>query len=470
MSEMDRPSMAVQEPWPRRWDTRSAFDVKSFSRLPYLVSVIGLFIVAVVALYVLQEVVWRTSRPPSSIFDQVFVALFSICLVATPSAIAGVIGLLWTEKPFTPKRSAHRIDTCVCFRIVSRGQNAEALRSTVRNVRDMMAASPAFPYRIEVVTDLPLTLDAGDDLVHLLVPQDYQTPKRAKFKARALQYAQETSDLPERAWIMHLDEESHITPLLVDVIAEAVDQEDQRWMPRIGQGTILYHRDLGHQPFLTLADSIRVGDDLGRFHFQHRIGTMLFGLHGSFILVRNDIEKEVGFDFGPRGSITEDAFWALVQMQNGHRSRWLKGHIVEQSTRSVRDFIQQRRRWFIGLVLVVLYAPVALRYRLGLIISVGAWSLSWVSLLVVIVNLVVGVELPWFVRLAGNLIYAYYVVLYVIGLRVMLHADATRSAVRCAGYYAMLVILMPVFALMEAAGVLYGLIRPDVGSFYVVKK
>ncbi len=351
---------------------------------------------------------------------------------------------------------------------MSRGQNAEALRSTVRNVRDTMAAAPLFPYRIEVVTDLPVQLETGDDVVHLLVPTEFQTPARSKYKARALQYALETSDLSDRAWIMHLDEESHITPPLVAVLAEVVEEEDRRPMPRIGQGAILYHRDIDSQTFLTLADSIRVGDDLGRFHFQHRLGIMLFGLHGSFILVRNDIEKEVGFDFGPRGSITEDAFWALVQMQKGRRSRWVRGYIVEQSTRSVRDFIQQRRRWFIELILVVLYAPVAPRYRLGLLTSVGAWSLSWVSLVVVIVNLIAGVELPWFVRLAGNLTYAYYVVLYV--LRVMFHYDRDTSFGRRVSYYVAQVLLMPAFALMEAAGVLYGLVRPDVGGFHVVEK
>ena len=73
--------------------------------------------------------------------------------------------------------------------------------------------------------------------------------------------------------------------------------------------------------------------------------------------MRNDVECAIGFDFGPRGSITEDAFWALVAMERGHRTRWVEGYLEEQSTQSVVDFIKQRERWFRGLVAVVFDAP-----------------------------------------------------------------------------------------------------------------
>ena len=86
-------------------------------------------------------------------------------------------------------------------------------------------------------------------------------------------------------------------------------------MPRIGQGAILYHRKWGIHPFLTLADNIRTGSDFGHFHLGHRLGLPIFGLHGSYIVVKNAVEQQIGFDFGPQGSITEDAFWGLVAVQ-----------------------------------------------------------------------------------------------------------------------------------------------------------
>ena len=128
-------------------------------------------------------------------------------------------------------------------------------------------------------------------------------------------------------------------------------------MPRIGRGAILYHRQWRTHPILTLADNVRTGDDFARFHFQHRLSVTVFGLHGSYIVVKNSVEKQIGFDFGPKGSITEDAFWAMVAMQDGYRCRWVDGYLEEQSTQSVSDFVRQRRRWFQGLAKVALYAP-----------------------------------------------------------------------------------------------------------------
>jgi len=302
------------------------------------------------------------------------------------------------------------------------------------------------------------------------VPDDYKTPNGSKFKARALEYALGQSDLPGNAWLMHLDEESHTTASLVRGIAVAVREEEESGQLRIGQGAILYHRDLGSETFLTLADAVRTGDDLGRFHFQHRVGETIFGLHGSFILVRNDVEKEVGFDFGPKGSITEDAFWAVVQMQNGRRCRWVDGFIIEQATRSLEDFIRQRGRWFIGLVLVALYAPARLRYRAAIGVSTLMWSVSWVGVLATYANLVVGIALPLPIRLAGNAALAFYVMLYFIGIHTQLQYGHRLPRLHRLGYYTVAVVLIPVFSIIESLGVIYGLLRPNVGGFHVVKK
>lgn len=464
--------LVTSSDWPAELERRNChgFFDQAFSGLPHRLSKLGLFTFTVVAVFAVQEFVLGVGRPPSSLLDEGVVLLSLTWLVALPSAVFGFAGLLLFEQRPVPDTSMHRIETLVSFRIVSRGQNVDALVGTVANVREVMRRAPLFPYRIEVVTDLPVKLDKGPDLMQLLVPTNYETPRRSKFKARALQFALEASNLPEKAWIMHLDEESHITPTLVAGIQEAVETEDRRPVPRIGQGAILYHRDIDRHPFLTLADSIRVGDDLSRFHLQHRTGFAIFGLHGSFILVRNDVERDVGFDFGPQGSITEDAFWAIVQMERGRRSRWVTGYVVEQSTRSVSDFVKQRRRWFVGLVLVVRHAPVTLRFRLGLLVAVVTWSLSWVALLVVAANMALGISLPPVVRLAGNLTFAHYLVLYVMGLRVTMHHDPDMKGLRKVAHYVAQVGLMPVFALMEATGVVYGLVRPDVANFHVVKK
>jgi egghead protein (zeste-white 4 protein) len=336
-------------------------------------------------------------------------------------------------------------------------------------VRRELRQLPLFPYVIEVVTDLPVDLGGGSDLAHYVVPQAYRTPRGALYKARALEYAVEQSQLPDDAWVMHLDEESHITASLVVGIRQAIEEEEASGAYRIGQGTILYHRDLEGRLLLTLADSVRTGDDLGRFHLQHRLGLTIFGLHGSFILVRNSVEREVGFDFGPEGSITEDSFWALRQMQQGRQCRWVDGYLAEQTPRSLLDFVRQRRRWFVGLVKVSLDAPVAFRWRLGLAVSTAVWSVSWLGIIYLYVNLFTGYRVPVAVHAAGNFAFAVYIMTYVLGLKLNLDNLPPVGRVRAAGLYAAQVLLIPVFALFEALGVIYALVRPEFG-FHVIRK
>ena len=145
-----------------------------------------------------------------------------------------------------------------------------------------------------------------------------RTPNGTLFKGRALQFSMDASEIADDAWIMHCDEESHIHESLIYGMYHAIMQEEQSGEHRIGQGAIVYYNSLDEHPFLALADSVRTGDDIGRFHLQNRCWHLpVWGFHGSFILVRNSVEKKVGFDFGPNGSITEDAFWALVSTEHG---------------------------------------------------------------------------------------------------------------------------------------------------------
>lgn len=434
-------------------------------RLAIILGMVGLFF----GLLTLQNALWHDGREPVKVWEHILGWLSISWILPLPAAVVGFIGLMMYRAPMSPVAPVDRMDRLVSFRVVSRGQNRAALAGTVANIRAQMRYWPLFPYRIEVVTDIPVDLGANADLTQAVVPPDYQTAKGSLFKARALHYMLEHSDLPDEAWIMHLDEESHISASLVAGIRSAVTEEEERGTYRIGQGAILYQGNLRTHTFLTLADMIRTGEDLSRFHFQHRLGTTIFGLHGSFILVQNRVEKEVGFDFGPVGSLTEDAFWALREMENGRRCRWVDGFLVEQSTQSVRDFIRQRRRWFVGLVLVALAAPVALKYRLAIGISTALWAVSWISVLYTYLNLLSGVLTPWWIQLGGNFIFAYYVVQYVVGLKLNLDNYPPFGGRQTLRFYVLQVIFIPVFQVLEGIGVVYGLVKPEVG-FHVVLK
>ena len=92
----------------------------------------------------------------------------------------------------------------------------------------------------------------------------------------------------------------------------------------IGQGVIKYGCHENPPNYLTtLADSIRVADDFGKFRVQYELHEPLIGMHGSFVVCQTAVEAAIGFDHGISGSITEDAYFALVARAEGVKVRWI---------------------------------------------------------------------------------------------------------------------------------------------------
>jgi egghead protein (zeste-white 4 protein) len=447
-----RPVPPEERPW-APWRVRVSFAV-SFV-------VVGAPISAVMLWF------WSHSRPAQGLAAEIVNACSYIWVVLAIPVLLNVIGALSFRNANTKQGHDMPLGVEVCFRIVTRGTNVEAVLKTARAVQKAMAHTPLFPFSVEIVTDNELPSVEG--VRTILVPKHYRTGTQARFKARALEYALEVSPIPATAWLFHLDEETHITPSVIRGIHSAVAEEEHSGELRIGQGVVLYHRDLSDHPFLTLADSVRTGDDLGRFRLQHHFGQSAFGMHGSFILVRNDVEMDVGYDLGPAGSVTEDAWWSLVEMAQGHRSRWVDGYCVEQSTQSVMDFLKQRRRWFVGLVLVCLHAPARFWHRVTLISSIILWGVGWLGWWSVsIAAIVVNARIPWAVLLIGSASLAAYSALYLLGLELNLDQRGLPWYRRLPWHIAQM-LLLPAYSLLESAAVLYGAIRPNF-DFHIVKK
>lgn len=427
---------------------------------------------AMLALYFVQTTAWNSGSiaVANSTAERLWQSGSLLWLISIPSVVPGLIGLM-AFRYDNRLDSAARITNLVCFRIVSRGTNTEALIDTINRARLEMAKTPHFRYVIEVVTDITnMSLPpAADDLRYIVVPGNYQTSKMSKYKARALHYALDHSPLPDDAWLVHLDEETHLTSSGVKGITKMIAEEEASGQHRIGQGAITYHRNWRKHPILTLAESVRTGDDMARFHLQQRLGVTVFGLHGSYIVVRNDVEKRVGFDFGPDGSITEDAFWALRSMADGARSRWVHGYLEEQSTQSAMDFVKQRRRWFQGLIKVALYAPVPRIWRVMIGLNTFLWALLPFAGIYTIVHMLISFKTDPATQFLGNLCFATYITIYLIGLRVNLLEHGIVSWPRRIGWHIAQVLLIPVFAVMEAVGVMSAFGGRSTG-FHVVKK
>ncbi|GAC1368151.1 MAG: hypothetical protein NVSMB32_13220 [Actinomycetota bacterium] len=443
--------------------------------LHFRLAVLGSVGAAMCFFRLLRWLVWSSGVAPQGPMEKVLSYGALLCALPVIPASFALAGLLLQRRLPTPSHASpadSREGRCVnevSFRIVTRGEQPAAVRASVDAVRRSLGELPLFPYRIEVVTDMEMDLAAMPDLGQMVIPADYRTPAGSRYKARALHYALEASNLAEDGWIFHLDEETHLTRSAVVGIRDAILEEERSRAYRIGQGMILYHRNLDSHPFFTLADMIRTGEDLGRFHAQHRLGFTLFGLHGSFILVRNNVERAVGFDVGPEGSLTEDAFWALRQMARGQRCRWVEGCVIEQAPASLRDFLRQRRRWFSGLVRVVLYAETKTWIRLPLALSTTLWAVSWLGMAYALVNLGLGLRWPPPLAWLGDGALAMYTVSYLIGLYVNLRDRPRMARRRRILLFAAQLVLVPVFTLLEAAAVVYALVAPE-RQFHVVRK
>ena len=435
-------------------------------------TVLGLFVLVFVAIRVIKALVWSgTAAAPQGFLGHLMVWGSITWIVLIPWAVADLIGwmIFRRHSPASDGHTGSPIDHTVAFRIVTRGDQPRVVCETAHVILDTMAGRPLFPYSLEVVSDVPIAnLPEHHAVRPLVVPDSYTTGNGATHKARALQYALEHSPIPDDAWILHLDEESHITPEVVEGIREAVAAEEASGELRIGQGLILYDRNIEDNTFLTLADSIRVADDMGRFYLQYRLNRVLFGMHGSFVLVRSDVEQRIGWDFPPDACVTEDTTWALMQMDAGTRFRWVDGTVVEQAPQTPMDFVKQRRRWFGGMWWGALRAPARLAYRSMLIMAMFIWSFGWLNLLFSYTHLFSGVLIPTPIAMLGDLVFATYITNYLIGLWVSLTNRRQPWPGRIK-YVMLQVVLLPAYTALEGAAVVYALAKPEKG-FHVVRK
>jgi beta-1,4-mannosyltransferase len=420
-----------------------------------------LVVLCTAILYIVQAVVWPHQTPPHTLEQDAWSWSGLIWCVAFVPAMFELTGLfMWKPSVGRP----YVIRNLVCWRVVSKGENRDALRETIASIRTEMSLTPLFPYVIEVVLDHSTNLDGlptpGKDLAYIQVPKGYRTRNGSLAKARALNYALWYSPLPAKAWIVHMDEESHPTESSIIGIAAAIREEEANGRLRIGQGTITYHRDWRNHPYFTLADCIRTGSDLGKLYLSMAVGVPLFGLHGSFIVLRNDVERTMGFDVGPVGSLTEDAWWGTQLMDRGYRCRWVEGHVSEQCTHKPKDFLKQRRRWFNGLARTSFRAPTRYRWRAVLTLSMFAWASAPIAWVYTVTHMIEGGYIPPVVRILADIGLAVFISTTLIGLRVNMRDHGIRHPLQKVRWALTWLVCLPFFSLLESTAVAYAMIKP----------
>ena len=297
------------------------------------------------------------------------------------------------------------------------------------------------------------------------VPADYATPSGARFKTRANHFAMEarraSEENTEYCYVYHLDDDTHIGEDTAASLAEFIELDGHRFY--LAQGILAFPHELTTSKFCRLADSIRPADDLSRFaFFTGFMGTPLGGLHGEHLVVRADIEDEIGWDFP--NTVIEDAYFAIqFSMRYPRRSTTLNSYSYGASPASVRDLLRQRRRWIEGLLRLAFNRELPLLPKLPLLYSIFTWSLAPLQFvgLALLVSYATGIDntspiSPWFLPL-WSISLAGVFWFYIEGLKVNLSAsDRPRP------HLLLSIIIVPAIYLItvvETLGVMLGIVR-----------
>ena len=386
-----------------------------------------------------------------------------------PLSIFHVCGLIFynvfPEK--APIRGSPLLAPYISIRVVTRGDYSQLVQNNVtRNMKTCLDLG-LDKFMIEIVTDKALNLPKNSRVRELVVPASYKTKTNSKFKSRALQYAleDEVNILNDDDWIVHLDEETLLTESSLRGILNFLFEGKHQ----IGQGLITYANEEVINWVTTLADSFRVGADIGLLRFcLRKFHKALFLFKGSFVVCQAGVERRVTFDNGAEGSIAEDTYFAMSAMAKGYSFDWIDGEMWEKSPFSVRDFLQQRKRWLQGIYLVVhdKKLPISSRFCLALALY------SWITLPLSTSNIYLSFFYPIPVNATLDFLCCFIgavnLYLYIIGAI----KSFTISRVGYLRFFCCIIgaiCTIPFVVIIENIAVIWGLFSSK-NNFYVVEK
>ncbi|CAF3531698.1 unnamed protein product [Adineta steineri] len=394
-----------------------------------------------------------------------------LSLLPLPLAICHTCGLtFYNIFPDRPElQNSPLLGPKIRIRVVTRGDYPDLVRTNVKRNLEICAKVGLTNFQIEIVTDKPINIIGLplNMIRQVVIPHDYRTKTGALYKSRALQYAIEpdVNQLAPDDYIVHLDEETLLTENSVRGILNFVNTQDYD----IGQGLITYANETIVNHITTLADSMRVGVDLGCLRFcLKKFHQPPFLFKGSFVVCRAGCEFDVTFDNGRAGSIAEDTYFAMLAMSKNKKFGWIEGEMWEKSPFTLSDFIKQRKRWLQGIFLVVHDKHLPLRVRIGLGIALYSWITLPLTSLNVILTPLCPIPLHWTLNFLIGYIGAVNIYLYVIGAVrsfSLIRLGYAQFALRIFGTLA----TIPFVVICEITAVLWGLFS-DKGKFYIVDK
>lgn len=179
-------------------------------------------------------------------------------------------------------------------------------------------------------------------------------------------------------------------------------------------------------------------------------------------------EKDVSFDNGIDGSVAEDCFFAMRAFAKGYSFDFIEGEMYEKSPFTMLDFLQQRKRWLQGILLVVHSSLIPVRHKLLLAISVYSWVTMPLSSSNLVLAAIYPIPCPNLMDFVCAFIAAVQIYMYVFGVlkSFSLYRFGLAKFVLCA---VGAVCTIPVNIIIENVAVVWGLFGKK-HKFYVVQK
>jgi beta-1,4-mannosyltransferase len=275
-------------------------------------------------------------------------------LINIPIAVLAVLRFITNNRVFiTSDLRRIRNDPEIIFQITTRSATrTPVVKRGIQSILESCRKVEYNKFKISVITDDPTDnseLD-GHGCEVVLVPKSFKTS--AIKKGRALQYAllhrRSQDENKKQIWIYHMDDESFVTTQTILSLLKFI--RDEKGVA--SEGPIFYPLKFESANVLTaLAESIRpftCYDCVSQMTNKVVIKTPPLHMHGSNLLVRSDVEDNIGWNFGP--TLAEDQlFGYLVYEKYGSNSMgWHGGVLLEQPPLNIKDHFMQRRRWVLG--------------------------------------------------------------------------------------------------------------------------
>jgi cellulose synthase/poly-beta-1,6-N-acetylglucosamine synthase-like glycosyltransferase len=205
-----------------------------------------------------------------------------------------------------------------------------------------------------------------------------------------------------------------------------------------------------------MADHIRFVDDITIYRlFTGVLGKPYLGFHGELLCARGDVLADIGFD---RTTIVEDFAFALELVKRDIPVWQSSTRVSVLSPHDFTAFLQQRSRWYLGIIRYLGEAPFITKIVVGL--RMALWSLavtsSWILIPLWIAGY--GLSLPlWLVVLLLGGTTAYVITMCIGSLRI----GGLKGAA--------MLFLTPVYSLLEQIVPLYAIIKGK-AEFVVIEK